>query len=116
MPNSLTAEAGLRLGPIVIETFFKHYLERNSLETKRSEYPGNNSLREQRLLWHETFEISFLNQATRHTVEELREFSNARIPVAPQIYAKHFLSHCLLVMQPQRTSSKLLVEKNSLVA
>jgi hypothetical protein len=59
MPNSLTAEAGLKLGPIVIETFFKHYLERNSEtgKAKRSDHPGNNSLREQDLLWKESFEI-----------------------------------------------------------
>jgi hypothetical protein len=59
MPNSLTAEASLKLGPIVIETFFKHYLERRSesSRTTGSEGSGSTSLREQDLLWQESFEI-----------------------------------------------------------
>ena len=59
MPNSLTTQASLKLGPIVIETFFKHYLERRSETSKAngSERPGHTSLREQDLLWQESFEI-----------------------------------------------------------
>ena len=86
MPNSLTTEASLKLGAIVIETFFKHYLERNSESSKAtgSESSANTTLREQDLLWQESFEIikvrtrlffnvthttplqSFLNQATKY--------------------------------------------------
>ncbi|GJJ08602.1 hypothetical protein Clacol_002821 [Clathrus columnatus] len=94
MPNLLTAEAGLKLGPVVLETFFRHYLERHHVNDKNEGTSSQEDMtRKKDLLWHEAFQIvkSFLNQASRHTVEELQEFSNARIPAPPWIFVQRIL-------------------------
>jgi hypothetical protein len=54
MPNLLTAQAGLKLGPMVLETFFKHYMERISNDPEKQN--GVNSPRME-LLWDEAFYI-----------------------------------------------------------
>ncbi|VDC05073.1 unnamed protein product [Peniophora sp. CBMAI 1063] len=76
-PNALTRNAGLRLGPIFLETLFKHYIEQDEDAVP---------LRKDELLYDEVFNIvrSFLSQASaKHTVEELQAFSNTRTPSTP---------------------------------
>lgn len=103
MPNLLTAEAGLKFGPVFIETFFKHYLDRHhgdrsTSDPKTGASSSSSSFADglkgkKDLLWQEGFQIvkSFLSQAAKHTVEELQEFSNARIPAPPWIFVQRLL-------------------------
>ncbi|KAF8514646.1 lipase/ esterase [Hysterangium stoloniferum] len=83
MPNSLSTKIGLKLGPIVLETFFKHYLNRASTSSDASE---RSSSRKQDLLWHEAFQV--VKSVFRHTIEDFQEFGNARIPAPPWIYVE----------------------------
>ena len=48
VPNSLTRNAGLRLGPIFLETLFRHYLEKDEDAVP---------LRKDELLYDEVFNI-----------------------------------------------------------
>lgn len=57
MPNFLTAEAGLKLGPIVLETFFKHYLERHGDGEGTDAPTTERSKGKKDLLWNEAFQI-----------------------------------------------------------
>lgn len=62
MPNLLTAEAGLKLGPIFLETFFKHYLDRHHADydipnTETGTSSADKSKRKKDLLWQEGFQI-----------------------------------------------------------
>lgn len=54
MPNSLTNKVGLKLGPIVLETLVKHYLERMK---KDNASKTSVQLRQDELLYDETFVI-----------------------------------------------------------
>ena len=54
MPNSLTREAGLKLGPILLETLVKHYFDRIKKESARV---GRTQLRQDELLYDEAFSI-----------------------------------------------------------
>jgi len=56
MPNSLTRNAGLRLGPVVLETLAKHYFDRIKKEdAQRSKFATQ--LHQDELLYHEAFNI-----------------------------------------------------------
>ncbi|PCH35593.1 alpha/beta-hydrolase [Wolfiporia cocos MD-104 SS10] len=79
--NSLISQAGLKLGPLVLETLVKHYLER----ALKDRSDGTTQLSQDELLYDEAFHIvkTFLEASTKHTVEELQEFSNTRTPSPP---------------------------------
>ncbi|OJA08539.1 hypothetical protein AZE42_02455, partial [Rhizopogon vesiculosus] len=86
MPNSLTRNAGLRLGPVVLETLVKHYFDRIKKENaQRSNFATQ--LHQDELLYHEAFNIvkGFLQASTYHTVEEVQAFSNNRTPSPPWV-------------------------------
>ncbi|KAG8705828.1 hypothetical protein FRC08_001419, partial [Ceratobasidium sp. 394] len=67
---SLTTTMGVKLGPIVLGTLFKHYLERHTVI--------RDSKARNELLFDEAFIVvkSFLEESSKHTVEELQQFSN----------------------------------------
>ncbi|QRV97947.1 carbohydrate esterase family 10 protein [Ceratobasidium sp. AG-Ba] len=77
---SLTTTMGVKLGPIVLGTLFKHYLERHNVI--------RDSKARNELLFDEAFIVvkSFLEESTKHTVEELQQFSNTRIPSPPWVH------------------------------
>ncbi|KAG8932784.1 hypothetical protein FRC02_000553 [Tulasnella sp. 418] len=76
---SLTATMGAKLGPLVLATLVRHFLDRQVV-TKDSK------AREE-LLYDEAFIVvkAFMEAATRYTVEELQSFSNTRIPAPPWV-------------------------------
>ncbi|KAI0317105.1 hypothetical protein OF83DRAFT_1172261 [Amylostereum chailletii] len=87
MSNPLTREAGFKLGPIVLGTLVKHYLEKvtRDAEVKDVRVP----LRKDELLYDEVFHIvkAFMSQASaKHTVEELQSFSNTATPSPPWVH------------------------------
>ncbi|EGO26401.1 hypothetical protein SERLADRAFT_414458 [Serpula lacrymans var. lacrymans S7.9] len=94
MPNSLTRKAGLKLGPIVLETLVKHYFDRIR---KESVHGGKavTQLRQDELLYDEAFNIvkKFLDAASygSHTVEEVQAFSNTRTPSPPWVHSVRLL-------------------------
>ncbi|KAF8161335.1 hypothetical protein B0H34DRAFT_796140 [Crassisporium funariophilum] len=83
LANSLTREAGLKVGPVILEVLVKHYFERLKKDAQRNDFGAR--LKEDDILFDEAFTIakSFLNAATFHTVEELQGFSNTRTPSPP---------------------------------
>ncbi|KAJ7496886.1 hypothetical protein FB451DRAFT_1209127 [Mycena latifolia] len=83
--NNLTTQAGLKIGPLVIETLVKHYF----LKHKTQDNPGpGTQLRQDELLYDEAFNIvkAFLNAASYHTVEEVQAFANTRTPSPPWVH------------------------------
>ncbi|KAJ6631524.1 hypothetical protein B0H10DRAFT_2299906 [Mycena sp. CBHHK59/15] len=86
MPNSLTTQAGLKIGPIVLETLVKHYFDR--LKSKVRDDKSVTQLRQDELLYDEAFNIvkAFLNAASYHTVEEVQAFANTRTPSPPWVH------------------------------
>ena len=54
MVNSLTRKAGLKLGPIILETLVKHYFERFAKDHESQE---STRLRREELLYDEAFNI-----------------------------------------------------------
>ncbi|KAJ6497643.1 hypothetical protein C8R45DRAFT_983709 [Mycena sanguinolenta] len=85
--NSLTTQAGLKIGPIVLETLVKHYFERLRHKGAHTDNPGT-QLRREELLYDQAFNIvkAFLNAASYHTVEEVQAFSNTRTPSPPWVH------------------------------
>lgn len=53
MPNSLFRQAGLKIGPIVLETLIKHYFDR----ILKDGAPNGTKLRSEELLYDEAFTI-----------------------------------------------------------
>ncbi|OJT01964.1 AB hydrolase superfamily protein C4A8.06c [Trametes pubescens] len=90
MVNSLTRQAGLKLGPIILDVLIKHYFERVSKDNEEQDMP---KLLQEELLYDEAFNIikSFMEAATKHTVEELQSFSNTRTPSPPWVHAVRLL-------------------------
>ncbi|TFK88448.1 alpha/beta-hydrolase [Polyporus arcularius HHB13444] len=90
MVNALTRKTGLTLGPIILETLVKHYFERLSKDHDQEE---TTRLRKEELLYDEAFNIvrSFMEAATKHTVEELQAFSNTRTPSPPWVHIVRLL-------------------------
>ncbi|KAI0645263.1 alpha/beta-hydrolase [Trametes meyenii] len=90
MVNSLTRQAGLKLGPIILDVLVKHYFERLSKDNAAKDMP---KLRQEELLYDEAFNIikSFMEAATKHTVEELQAFSNTRTPSPPWVHVVRLL-------------------------
>ncbi|KAG2104030.1 uncharacterized protein F5147DRAFT_270934 [Suillus discolor] len=92
MSNSLTRKAGLRLGPLVLETLVKHYFDRIKKENAQQSNFAT-QLHQDELLYHEAFNIvkSFLEASTYHTVEEVQAFSNNRTPFLPSSHIVRLL-------------------------
>ncbi|KAJ6589896.1 hypothetical protein DFH09DRAFT_976385 [Mycena vulgaris] len=84
--NNLTTQAGLKIGPIVLETLVKHYFDR--LKHKTQEDNQVTQLRQDELLYDEAFNIvkAFLNAACYHTVEDVQSFANTRTPSPPWVH------------------------------
>ncbi|KAF9031230.1 alpha/beta-hydrolase [Hymenopellis radicata] len=85
MVNTLTAEASLITGPVVLGTLVKHYLER--LKRDASKKPTT-QLRRDELLYDEAFNVikKFLEVSTYHTVEEVQAFGNMATPSPPWVH------------------------------
>ncbi|KAA1470415.1 alpha/beta-hydrolase [Dentipellis sp. KUC8613] len=83
MSNSLTRNAGFKVGPIFLETLVRHYFDR-----LKRDAPKAVALRQDEFLYDEAFNIvkKFLQASTRHTVEELQAFSNTRTPSPPWVH------------------------------
>ncbi|KAG2132290.1 uncharacterized protein EDB93DRAFT_1094005 [Suillus bovinus] len=92
MSNSLTRNAGLRLGPLVLETLVKHYFDRIKRENAQQSNFAT-QLHQDELLYHEAFNIvkSFLEASTYHTVEEVQAFSNNRTLSLPSSHVVRLL-------------------------
>lgn len=54
MVNSLTRQAGLKLGPIILDVLVKHYFERLSKDSEAKNMP---KLLQEELLYDEAFNI-----------------------------------------------------------
>ncbi|KAI0079263.1 alpha/beta-hydrolase [Panus rudis PR-1116 ss-1] len=85
--NTLAGEAGIKIGPILLDTLVKHYFERilNSSSSQRKEVT---QLRKDELLYDEAFNIVKVRSNTfsiAHPVEELQKFSNMRTPSPPWV-------------------------------
>ncbi|KAJ8520189.1 hypothetical protein ONZ45_g2950 [Pleurotus djamor] len=82
--NTLTTQAGLKIGPIVLETLVKHYFDRVKQDIRDGK---TTQLRQEELLYDQAFTIikAFLEASTYHTVEEVQDFSNTRIPSPPWV-------------------------------
>ncbi|KAF8549961.1 alpha/beta-hydrolase [Imleria badia] len=89
MPNALTRTAGLKLGPIALDTLLKHYFDRVKKERAEDEHDlPFTKLRQDELLYDEAFNIAkrFFDVATHHSVEEFQSFSNTRTPSPPWVH------------------------------
>ncbi|KAJ7188711.1 hypothetical protein C8R46DRAFT_1205850 [Mycena filopes] len=84
--NGLTTQAGLKIGPIVLETLVKHYF--GDILRLKAHKTDNTQLRREELLYDEAFNIvkAFLNAASYHTVEEVQAFANTRTPSPPWVH------------------------------
>ncbi|KAJ3835656.1 hypothetical protein F5878DRAFT_542785 [Lentinula raphanica] len=92
--SSLTRSVGLRVGPIVLGTLVKHYIEkvkRDFVQTNGSKEKEKNELvqlRQDELIYDEIFTVvkAFLEAATFHSVEDIQSFSNTRTPSPPWVH------------------------------
>ncbi|KAF9071674.1 hypothetical protein BDP27DRAFT_1418782 [Rhodocollybia butyracea] len=90
--NSLTRSVSLRVGPIVLETLVKHYLEKIKRDfqssNKDEEKQETVRLRQDELMYDEIFTVvkAFLEAATLHSVEDIQAFSNTRTPSPPWVH------------------------------
>ncbi|KAK1220369.1 hypothetical protein PQX77_016860 [Marasmius sp. AFHP31] len=100
MPNALTRNVGLRVGPILLERLVKHYFDRlkSDVQHKEGKGKGNGNgkdvqLRQDELLYDEAFHIikAFLEAASLHTVEEMQQFSNYRTISPPWVHVVRVL-------------------------
>jgi len=55
MPNSLTREVGLKVGPVMFEVLVKHYFDRLKKDVKKDDSGAR--LKEDELLYDEAFSI-----------------------------------------------------------
>ncbi|KAJ3572100.1 hypothetical protein NP233_g3309 [Leucocoprinus birnbaumii] len=80
--NSLTRDMGLKVGPVMLGTFVKHYFDR--VKSRDSANPDQ-LLKQDEILYDEAFHVikSFMHESTFHTVEELQGFSNTQTPSSP---------------------------------
>ncbi|KAK2463097.1 hypothetical protein APHAL10511_004752 [Amanita phalloides] len=83
--NTLTTDVGLRVGPVLLETLVKHYLERLKKGSSARTNPPCTQLKQDELLYDEVFNVikAFMKAACFHSIEELQEFSNTRTPSPP---------------------------------
>ena len=66
MVNSLTRQAGVKLGPLLLETLVKHYFDRLVNETE-SQGRAVTQLRRDELLYDEAFNIVKVPSVASHT-------------------------------------------------
>ncbi|KAJ3807769.1 hypothetical protein F5876DRAFT_47433 [Lentinula aff. lateritia] len=90
---SLTRSVGLRVGPIVLGTLVKHYLEKIRRDFVQDNSKGKEKdelvqLRQDELIYDEIFTVvkAFLEAATLHPVEDIQSFSNTRTPSPPWVH------------------------------
>ncbi|KZV82439.1 alpha/beta-hydrolase [Exidia glandulosa HHB12029] len=88
MPYALTADVGVKVGPLLLETAFRHFLS--------SKHGSDEFKAKDELLYDEAFNIVKVSKKpaitlVRTEVEDLQQFSNARIPVPPWIHAPRVL-------------------------
>ncbi|KAF7296117.1 Abhydrolase-3 domain-containing protein [Mycena kentingensis (nom. inval.)] len=105
--NALTTEAGLRVGPIVVETLVRHYFQRLKQNlTGPSDNPAV-KLRQEEHLYDQAFTIikAFLNAASYHTVEEVQAFANVRTPSPPWVH----VHRCIVPMSCADDAAQLLI-------
>ena len=60
MPNSLTRNVGLKVGPLLLETLFKHYFadkKKSNAKNSNEKVDGRSELRQNELLYDEVFTI-----------------------------------------------------------
>lgn len=57
MPNALTRTAGLKLGPVALDTLLKHYFDRVKKEKAEDADHPFTQLRQDELLYDEAFNI-----------------------------------------------------------
>ncbi|KAF9012561.1 hypothetical protein BDQ17DRAFT_1297729 [Cyathus striatus] len=83
MLNSLTREVGWRVGPVLLETLVKHYLDQ--LRGESEDKKNGTRLKQDDVLYDQVFTVvkAFLNAASFHTVDELQGFSNTKTPSPP---------------------------------
>ncbi|KAJ3756791.1 Alpha/Beta hydrolase protein [Lentinula raphanica] len=92
--SSLPRSVGLRVGPIVLGTLVKHYIDkvkRDFVQTNGSKEKEKNELvqlRQDELIYDEIFTVvkAFLEAATFHSVEDIQSFSNTRTPSPPWVH------------------------------
>lgn len=89
--NTLTTQAGLKIGPIVFETLLKHYFER--FKNSQTHAEGSTLLRKEELLYDEAFNVckAFLEASSYSTVEEVQEFANTKTPSPPWVHVVRLL-------------------------
>jgi hypothetical protein len=57
--NALTTQAGLKIGPVVLETLVKHYFERLKRKAQADNHHNTDTpLRREELLYDEVFNIA----------------------------------------------------------
>ncbi|KAF7351100.1 Abhydrolase-3 domain-containing protein [Mycena sanguinolenta] len=98
--NSLTTQAGLKIGPIVLETLVKHYFERlkHKAHAADSDNPGT-QLRREELLYDQAFNIvkpaiiplkkfkvDYFLQSNLSPFNDGLAFSNTRTPSPPWVH------------------------------
>ncbi|KAJ4483550.1 hypothetical protein J3R30DRAFT_3285414 [Lentinula aciculospora] len=99
--SSLTRSVGLRVGPIVLGTLVKHYLEKikrdlvQESKDKGKEKDALVQLRQDELIYDEIFTVvksillgycSLLHELFSHSVEDIQSFSNTRTPSPPWVH------------------------------
>ncbi|KAG5647060.1 hypothetical protein DXG03_001430 [Asterophora parasitica] len=86
--NALTTEAGLKVGPVLLDTLIKHYFDRH--KTTTADGKPITRLRQDELMYDEVFNVvkigqSFLRASSFHTVEDVQGFANMRTPSPPWV-------------------------------
>ncbi|KAJ3993873.1 hypothetical protein F5050DRAFT_1801017 [Lentinula boryana] len=87
--SSLTRSVGLRVGPIVLGTLVKHYMEKIKRDfvqengSKGKEKDELVQLRQDELIYDEIFTVVKFHS---HSVEDIQSFSNTRTPSPPWVH------------------------------
>ncbi|KAJ3982298.1 hypothetical protein F5890DRAFT_1416004 [Lentinula detonsa] len=95
--SSLTRSVGLRVGPIVLGTLVKHYMEKIKRDfvqengSKGKEKDELVQLRQDELIYDEIFTVVkvfvlSLHKFHSHSVEDIQSFSNTRTPSPPWVH------------------------------
>ncbi|WVQ77836.1 hypothetical protein IAR50_007531 [Cryptococcus sp. DSM 104548] len=81
MPDLLTPQVLATAGPLVLDTFIKHYLGNNSSKDK------NKDKAREDLMYDEAFVLmkTFLEMSTKHPVAALQRFGQVRTPSPPWV-------------------------------
>ncbi|KIY46189.1 alpha/beta-hydrolase [Fistulina hepatica ATCC 64428] len=97
MVNSLVTDVGLKMGPVVLGTFVKHFLDNLKEDHRDGEGSTTTQLHLDELMYHEVFNIAKVRavppsinreiaDTTVHTVEEIQAFSNTPTPSPPWVH------------------------------